>query len=352
MEYDNLPAEWTQEGVEFEKTPTIPTAEEILDVSFRRAAVKRKEKHNKDRANEEFVRAVTAAVHDRLVSILQRFPDINTLPPFYQHMVEILYGTDRMKKALGAVGWAAWHVREKGFSIASKMRRAEDITAQRRRAVARISSIVHQIDPELRFLNDARNVLRKLPHVSDEFTVVVAGYPNVGKSSFIRAVSSAAPEVAGYPFTTKGVIIGHREMPQGRIQLVDTPGILDRPAEDRNPIERQALAALMDVADVCLFVLDPSEHCGYPIEEQYRLLEEVRTLVQVPIIVVSNKADIARAEEGLVMSTATGEGVDAVLEALMEHYRPPAPREAPVPTEQAEPGGPPEPATDDGAGPA
>ena len=163
MEYDNLPPEWTQEGVEFEKTPTIPTADEILDVSFRRAATKRKEKHNKDRANEEFVRAVTAAVHDRLVSILQRFPDINSLPPFYQHMVEILYGTDRMKKALGAVGWAAWHVREKGFSIASKMRRAEDITAQRRRAVARISSIVHQIDPELRFLNDARNVLRKLP---------------------------------------------------------------------------------------------------------------------------------------------------------------------------------------------
>ena len=57
----------------------------------------------------------------------------------------------------------------------------------------------------------------------------------------------------------------------------------------------------------------------------------------MPIIVVSNKADIARAEEGLVMSTATGEGVDAVLEALMEHYRPPAPAEPPVDdvTEQA-----------------
>jgi len=318
-EYDNLPPEWTQEGVEFERTPTIPTADEILDVSFRRAAAKRKEKHNKDRANEEFVRAVTASVHDRLVSILQRFPRIDDLPPFYQHMVEILYGIDRMKKALGAVGWAAWHVREKGFSIASRMRRAEDVAAERRRAVARISSIVHQIDPELRFLNDARNVLRKLPHVSEELTIVVAGYPNVGKSSFIRAVSSAAPEVARYPFTTKGVIVGHRETPGGRIQLVDTPGILDRPAAERNPIERQALAALMDVANVVLFVLDPSEHCGYSLEEQRRLLEEVRTLVAVPVVVVSNKADIARAEEGLVMSTATGEGVDEVLAALLAH---------------------------------
>ena len=103
----------------------------------------------------------------------------------------------------------------------------------------------------------------------------------------------------------------------------------------------------MDVADVCLFVLDPSEHCGYPIAEQYRLLDEVRTLVSVPIIVVSNKADIARAEEGLVMSTATGEGVESVIEALMEHYRPPAPREAPVALEADEI---PEPVTQDGPG--
>ena len=53
--------------MEFEKIPTVPTADEILDRSFRRAAKKMKEKTNKDRANEEFVRAVGAAVHDRLV---------------------------------------------------------------------------------------------------------------------------------------------------------------------------------------------------------------------------------------------------------------------------------------------
>jgi hypothetical protein len=33
------------------------------------------------------------------------------------------------------------------------------------------------------------------------------------------------------------------------------------------------------------------------------------------------------------MSTATGEGVDAVLDALLEHYRPPVPKELPEPAE-------------------
>ena len=81
-------------------------------------------------------------------------------------------------------------------------------------------------------------------------------------------VSSATPEIASYPFTTKGVIVGLREQGRDRIQFVDTPGILDRPAEERNPIERQALSAMMNVASVILFILDPSEHCGYPMEMQ------------------------------------------------------------------------------------
>ena len=51
----------------------------------------------------------------------------------------------------------------------------------------------------------------------------------------------------------------------------------------------------------------------------------------MPEVVVSSRDEIGQAEDRLVMSTATGEGVDAVLEALMEHYRPPAPAEKTVP---------------------
>jgi nucleolar GTP-binding protein len=307
--------------VEFEKLPTVPTADEILDRSFRRAAKKMREKLNKDRANEEFVRAVRSAIHDRLVYIIRGFPEFDKLPQFYRELTDILFGIDRIKQSLGAVGWAAKHTGMVGGELAFQARKSTDSLGVRKRAVARLASMVHQIDGDLIFLNEVRNVLRTLPHIDDSFTVVIAGYPNVGKSSFIRRVSTATPEVASYPFTTKGIIVGHRDVGRERVQFVDTPGILDRPADERNAIERQALSAMMNVANVVLFILDPSEHCGYPIEVQRRLLDEVAGLVSVPIVAVANKSDIVRSDRDLTMSTENGEGVSEILARLLS-YRP------------------------------
>jgi nucleolar GTP-binding protein len=236
-------------------------------------------------------------------------------------MADILYGIDNIKQSLGAVGWAAKHTKMVGNDIAVQTRRSTETLVLRKRAVARLASMVHQIDKDLLFLNKVRNTLRKLPHIEDAFTVVIAGYPNVGKSSFIRLVSSATPEIASYPFTTKGVIVGLREEGRIRIQFVDTPGILDRPEEERNPIERQALSAMMNVASVILFVLDPSEHCGYPMEMQLRLLDEVKGMVSVPLIIVANKSDLKVQEGYLSMSTETKEGVDEVLKELLSHRK-------------------------------
>jgi len=317
--------------VEFEHIPTVPTADEILDRSFRRAAKKMKEKTNKDRANEEFVRAVGAAIHDRLVYIIRGFPEFDQIPRFYREMADILFGMDRIKQSLGAVGWAAKHTKMVGNQLAVQSRKSDDTTIVRKRTVARLASMVHQIDKDLRFLNEVRNVLRKLPHVEDACTIVIAGYPNVGKSSFIRQVSSAVPEVASYPFTTKGIIVGHRKLGRERIQFVDTPGILDRPADQRNAIEKQALSAMINVADIVLFILDPSEHCGYPMEVQLNLLGEVREMIDEPLVVVANKSDLQVAEGYLSMSTEKGEGIEEVLAALLS-LKPAVTKNRPAPS--------------------
>ncbi|MBS1194504.1 MAG: 50S ribosome-binding GTPase [Methanomicrobiales archaeon] len=312
--------------MELEKIPTVPTADELLDRSFRRAAARMREKRGSPKkrgsrkgsahANEEFIRAVGASLHDRLVRIISSFPEFDALPPFYRNLTEALCGIEKIRMSLGALGWAAKQSRRLGSQLGREARASGDSPAIRKRAVARLSSVVHQVDDDLRFLNIVRNQLRELPELSEEFTVVVAGYPNVGKSSFIRLVSTAEPEVASYPFTTRGIFIGHRAIGRDRVQFVDTPGLLDRDPEERNPIERQALSALMHAAHVVLFILDPSEECGYPVESQRRLLDAVKGMVEVPVIAAVNKADRRREEGFLNMSSTTGDGVDAVLEAV------------------------------------
>jgi len=148
---------------------------------------------------------------------------------------------------------------------------------------------------------------------------VVAGYPNVGKSSFVRAASTGRPKVADYPFTTKGVSLGHFDRGIHRYQILDTPGLLDRPMDQRNKMERQAIAALAHLANGVLFLLDPSETCGYPLEDQRRLLEEVRTLFPgVPLVVAATKSDLDGAPlDEIRVSAVTGAGVAEVLDLLL-----------------------------------
>src|SRR5207247_3129197 len=146
--------------------------------------------------------------------------------------------------------------------------------------------------PDLEALTEARRALRRLPEIDPALrTVVVAGYPNVGKSSFVRAVSSGRPKIADYPFTTKRVSLGHFDRGVERFQILDTPGLLDRPMAKRNAMERQAISALSHVADGILFLLDPTETCGYPLDDQRKLLAEIRRLVPaVPLLVLATKA--------------------------------------------------------------
>jgi len=185
----------------------------------------------------------------------------------------------------------------------------------------------------------------------DEPTVVVAGYPNVGKSSFVNDVTRARGETASYPFTTKGVGVGHFEgadlstdsertersamSDHLRYQIVDTPGLLDRPPEERNEIESQAVSALEHLADCVLVLLDPSGECGYPIDSQLELRDAVVDRFDaVPVLTVANKRDRAdhwtrAVDADHEMSVETGENVDEVLEAAVEaiDYEPELPFE-------------------------
>ena len=130
-------------------------------------------------------------------------------------------------------------------------------------------------------------------NAGEETVQIVCGAPNVGKSAFISALSSGNMEVNHYPFTTKQIHVGHFTHRRLVHQLVDTPGLLDRPMSRRNAIEQQAIAALENIGSLVLFLLDTSEACGTPLDEQLNLLEDVdRLLPGTDMLVVTSKADL------------------------------------------------------------
>ncbi|MCX5800002.1 MAG: 50S ribosome-binding GTPase [Candidatus Eisenbacteria bacterium] len=80
--------------------------------------------------------------------------------------------------------------------------------------------------------------------------IVLLGVPNSGKSSILRALTHAEPEVAAYPFTTRKPTPGMMPFEDIQIQLVDMPPIVEEGVEHWFPqLVRSADAALI-VADV------------------------------------------------------------------------------------------------------
>lgn len=109
----------------------------------------------------------------------------------------------------------------------------------------------------------------------------------------MNKVTRADVDVQPYAFTTKALFVGHMDHRFLRWQVVDTPGILDRPLEERNTIEMQAITALAHLQCCVLYFLDISEQCGYTLENQLKLFESIRPLfANKQVMLVANKTDV------------------------------------------------------------
>ncbi len=302
-----------------------------MDKAFRRAAkISKKGSDSLDTKKKTTLARITASgdiVETTLVGYIQKFPRLEKQDDFFPELVNLVIGIDRYKKALGALNWAAGRTELLKNQSLREVRRTKDparIEAIKKGFYGRLGSYVKQISKDLLFLQDAKNKFRELPTIDPKIpTAVVAGFPNVGKSSLVTYISTAAPEIAPYPFTTKGITIGHIEDDWRKYQIVDTPGLLDRSFEDRNDIEKQAVLALRYLTDLMIFIIDPSETCGYGLDVQKKLLDNIRSNFQdVPIIVVESKCDIMKTEGDAVrISTKSGEGMEEFRNDLLPKLR-------------------------------
>ncbi len=161
--------------------------------------------------------------------------------------------------------------------------------------------------------------------------VAIVGFPNVGKSTLISAISAARPKVADYPFTTLEPHLGVVRVPDrwstGTADFVvaDIPGLVEGAAEGRG-LGHEFLRHV-ERARVLLVLVDLAQTVGAPPQAQRStLLEELRRyrpeLAARPRLVVGSKADLVadRAPGAevceLCVSAATGAGLPALVGRL------------------------------------
>ncbi|MFP3872027.1 MAG: NOG1 family protein [Candidatus Natronoplasma sp.] len=301
--------------MDFNITPVLK-AEQLLDKAFGRASKKVEQGNNTLERKKKTVSAklnsIAHTIEDTLGRYEEEFPTLDALPEFYFEVIDITIGIDRLKKSIGAVNWGKRRVKRTMMKAAREVVSEEDIEEIekiRKKAYARTDSFLKQVDEDLKFLEEARKKLNSLPDIKEDHpTVAVAGYPNVGKSELVSRLSTGKPKIATYPFTTKEVGIGHFNLGYQKCQMLDTPGMLDRPREERNEIEMQAAKALESLADVIVFIYDPSETCGYPLEKQEALCNEIKKeLSEVEMIEVENKIDLKKSESDRLKISALKE---------------------------------------------
>jgi len=229
---------------------------------------------------------INEVIVSRLDNILTTFPRVEDLSLFYRKLVEYTIGKASFKKALGKVRWSKDKINDIFKEYNSKLRKAKDlgeINAIKRSFYGRIASIIK--NPDYKFLEQCRRTLQSFPTIKTRYRqIAIAGFPNVGKSTLLAKLTGSKPEIAAYPFTTKGIMIGYAD----HLQFLDTPGTLNR-FNKMNPIEQQAYLVIKLVAEKIIYIFDLTE--PYPLKDQIRLYERIKGLGK-PVIIYLSKTDI------------------------------------------------------------
>lgn len=168
---------------------------------------------------------------------------------------------------------------------------------------------------------EENSIILELKLIAD---VGLIGYPNVGKSSLLAAVSAAKPRIASYPFTTREPILGVVEVGNLSFVLAEIPGLIDGAHLGRG-LGHDFLRHIMRTR-VLIHLVDGSSPS--PVEDMVRVNTELglfdSSLGKKPQLVAVNKIDLPQVRErleeirdsfasigskALFVSAATGEGV-------------------------------------------
>ncbi|PHH59231.1 hypothetical protein CDD81_3549 [Ophiocordyceps australis] len=289
--------------------PPVPTQQEFLDIVLSRTQrklptqIRAGFKTSRIRAfYTRKVKFTQETFSEKFGAILESFPRLADIHPFHKDLLNTLYDADHFRIALGQLSTAKHLIETISRDYVRLLKHGQSLfqcKQLKRAALGRMATIIKRLKDPLLYLDQVRQHLGRLPAIDPNTrTLLICGYPNVGKSSFLRSITRADVDVQPYAFTTKSLFVGHFDYKYLRFQAIDTPGILDHPLEDMNTIEMQSITAIAHLRSAILYFMDLSEQCGYSVQAQIQLFRGIKPLFANKLVfLVINKIDITRPED-------------------------------------------------------
>ncbi|CAO2825647.1 unnamed protein product [Amaranthus hypochondriacus] len=208
------------------------------------------------------------------------FPNKNLLHPYERSLVELTLGDGNYEAVLERVNNLRKKVTSVGkehASFCAKSMSKKEAEERLNEGMKRLEDTFNRERQAIDDLLDIAKILRAMPVVDLETpTLSLVGAPNVGKSSLVRILSTGKPEICNYPFTTRGILMGHIAVNYQRFQVTDTPGVLRRSDDERNNLEKLTLAVLTHLPTAVLYVHDLTGECGTSVSDQFTTYTEIR----------------------------------------------------------------------------
>ncbi|MGC9132856.1 MAG: GTPase [Nanopusillaceae archaeon] len=267
--------------------------EELINNAFKRANNNTKSIYDIKEKNLTKIQIVYQYIDSRLEKIYNEI--IIPEDKFYLELYKLIFPKINFKKVRERVKYIRKLLKDLYTKYKNNIKINKDIESikkYRKEFYGRIASILRRNWKIFKIYNIYLNERKKIPNIKRLPTTVISGLPNVGKSTLLKNLTGSNVKIEPYPFTTKDLMIGYIRTPYFDIQIIDTPGILDRPIEEMNEIEKKSALALKYLANIIIYVIDLTETCGYNLDEQINLLENIKKIFNKEVILYFSKKDL------------------------------------------------------------
>ena len=222
---------------------------------------------------------------DARIPLSSRNPDIDQLAANKSRLI-LLNKTDMADERVTAQ-WEEYF-KEKGFYVART-------NARSGKGVKGTQAIVMDACKE-KLERDRKRGIKNRP-----IRAMIAGIPNVGKSTFLSRVTNARPKIANYHFTTLNPNLGVVDLEGGKgFVIADIPGLIEGASEGVG-LGHEFLRHI-ERTKVIIHVVDAASTEGRdPVDDIYKINEELKAynprMATLPQVIAANKTDVIYSED-------------------------------------------------------